>query len=398
LLVVLLAVVGCRGSHHPGPPPLTPPGWLELVESAPVEAGIDQPDIDNTHRVWRAMIDGARERIDLAHFYAANRTGSRLEAVVVALEQAAQRGVVVRFLADATFAARYPATLARIERFGHVRRLVTDGRMEGVLHAKYMVVDRRELYLGSANFDWRALEHIAELGVRLQQADLSRSLAALFEHDWQLAGGAEATRRASDWHVHPVPLAQPAGRVRLVASPPGWLLDERSWDLPALIAWIDAARERVRIQLLNFKAKHRDGRPFVALENALARAAARGVQVELLVSHWSQSKGTIEGLQRLVRDTGASVYLMTVPPHSQGFIPFARVTHSKYMVVDGERAWIGTSNWAGDYFYKGRNVGVLIDSPALAARLDRLFTTMLESGHSAPLHPTRRYPAPRVAK
>ena len=72
---------------------------FELVESYPIETSLDHPDIPDAHDVWLAMIDGARRRIDLAQFYASNRAGSRLEAVVQSLERAADRGVVVRFLA-----------------------------------------------------------------------------------------------------------------------------------------------------------------------------------------------------------------------------------------------------------------------------------------------------------
>ena len=36
----------------------------------------------------------------------------------------------------------------------------------GVLHAKYFIVDDRDAFFGSQNFDWRALEHNYELGAR----------------------------------------------------------------------------------------------------------------------------------------------------------------------------------------------------------------------------------------
>ena len=46
----------------------------------------------------------------------------------------------------------------------------------GVLHAKGMIVDGRTFFLGSQNWDWRALEHIHELGVRVRHPDLARGM------------------------------------------------------------------------------------------------------------------------------------------------------------------------------------------------------------------------------
>ena len=48
----------------------------------------------------------------------------------------------------------------------------------GVLHSKAMVVDREVVFLGSANFDWRALEHIQELGALVHSEPLARAMAA----------------------------------------------------------------------------------------------------------------------------------------------------------------------------------------------------------------------------
>ena len=59
------------------------------------------------------------------------------------------------------------------------------------------------------------------------------------------------------------------------------------------------------------------------------------------------------------------VKLVTIPEWSGGFIPFARVIHAKYLVVDAEHSWLGTSNWSKDYFFKSRNVGIVVNGLAL---------------------------------
>jgi phosphatidylserine/phosphatidylglycerophosphate/cardiolipin synthase-like enzyme len=97
---------------------------LELVESAPLETELDNPDLRNTAEVWLEMVGRARRSLDLAHFYASDQEPSALTRVIEALEAAAARGVKVRFLAEEKFYATYPQTLDRLARLpgAQVRR------------------------------------------------------------------------------------------------------------------------------------------------------------------------------------------------------------------------------------------------------------------------------------
>src|SRR5262249_61959851 len=112
---------------------------------------------------------------------------SRLEPVVQALEAAVARGVRVRFLAEQGFVKTYPDTLERLARAGagvrHLDLRAVPGA-GGILHAKYFLVDDREAFLGSQNFDWRALEHNYELGARVRDPAIVDGLAAIFASDW----------------------------------------------------------------------------------------------------------------------------------------------------------------------------------------------------------------------
>lgn len=374
---------------------------LELVESAPIESPLGAPDLRDAYEVWPELIARARRSIDLAEFYASNAPGSRLEPIVVALEQAMRRGVRVRFLADAGFAKTYPDTLERLERAGaELRRL--EGRLlgGGVLHAKYFLVDGEEVYLGSQNFDWRSLTHIQELGVRVRHPAVAMALAAIFETDWKLAGGVtptDSTGPTGEVKVSPSVLVGGIA-VTPVASPSGRLPDPGLWDLPRLVAMLDGAQRTVRVQLLTYRVTGRDGERFEELDQALRRAATRGVRVQLLVSDWAKRKSSLEALQALVRVPGVEVRFLVVPPWSGGVVPFARVAHAKYLVVDGEHAWVGTSNWERDYFFRSRNVGVLLDSAALGARLDRFFLAGWSSALAEPVDPDRAYTPPRIGE
>ncbi|MCY3003233.1 MAG: phospholipase D-like domain-containing protein, partial [Planctomycetota bacterium] len=187
-------------------------GRLELVESTPLETTLDHPDLADAHEVWLELIGSAKTSIDLAQFYASNQPGSRLEPIVVALESAAARGVKVRFLAEEKFYKTYPETLDRLATKGiDVRRFDVAKSFGGVLHAKFLQVDAREVFVGSQNFDWRSLEHIVELGLRIDLPQSSRAFAAIFECDWKLAGGASLADALAPLRSLPPPVDEFGG-------------------------------------------------------------------------------------------------------------------------------------------------------------------------------------------
>ena len=86
----------------------------------------------------------------------------------------------------------------------------------GIIHAKYMVVDGKQAFIGSQNFDWRSLEHIHETGLRISDATVVSQVQAIFNQDWQ------AQAALADKQAVPLPAAgkEPARTGNyLVASP-----------------------------------------------------------------------------------------------------------------------------------------------------------------------------------
>ena len=414
-VLLFASLLGLAAACRPDAPRVAPPAahqdeeTIELVESPPVETTLDHPDIANAADVWVTMIDRAQRSIDFAEFYASeaepkDRASSLLAPVLTAIERAVARGVRVRFLADSVFAPKYPETLERLRHAGAVVRILDFGvRGGGILHAKYFVVDRAESFVGSQNFDWRALAHIQEIGVRVSSPAIASALLDVLDTDWELAGGAAADTRVGRHVGTPsggAARARTGERVTLTASPKGWLPDESAWELPKLVALLDGATRTIDVQVLTYKTKERDGSPFPTLDDALRRAAARGVRIRLLVSSWASKAGSEERLvlQSLARVPSVEVRVLTIPPWSGGEIPFARVAHAKYMVVDAAlppaKAWVGTSNWEGDYFTKSRNVGVIAEGGALPARLDRVFDDGWSGAYAAPLSAASSPPAP----
>ncbi|TPW15864.1 MAG: Phospholipase D family protein, partial [bacterium] len=363
-----------------------PSGLPLLVESYPDGTTLDT-DLPDAADAWRHLLAAAGRTIDIVEFYVSDNPAgpSDLSAVIDIIKARAREGVHVRLLVEEKFYKTYPTWVIQLDSLDNVesRRLDYAAIAGGILHAKYFVVDGQLAYLGSQNFDWRALEHIQELGIALSDEESVAGLNTLFEMDW--ARGVPIDTKAvgrppRDVTTHErgrgpsrVMVGSDTLSYQLLASPKSDLPAGVAWDLPYLIDMIDSARDSIAVQLLTYKPRSRSGEMWDELDGALRRAAKRGVAVRLLVSNWGKRAGTVEQLQELSQVSGFELRFMNIPEWSGGFIPFARTAHAKYMVVDGRRFWLGTSNWERDYFYNSRNVGIVGVGRALGAELSQFF-------------------------
>lgn len=381
-----------------------PAASIELAESWPSGTVLDHPSIPDAPRVWIEMIQGARKRIDLGHFYAVDQGSSRLTAVIEALEAAGKRGVKLRFLVEKNFRGASEETLARLSKIENLELRKLDSKAAfgaGVMHAKYMLVDGEECFLGSQNFDWRSLEHIQELGVRVRSGSFCAPIQQLFDADWARAADPQATLPASS-KANAATQAPQKARFRgdeVLIQPlasPEERIGSAAWDLDRIRTAIRGAKRSVDVQVMTYRMTGRDKRYFEELEGELKSAAARGVEVRLLVADWCKRKGTIEGLQALEPLDHLAVRMATIPQAASGFIPYARVIHAKYMVVDGNQCWVGTSNWERDYFHESRNFGVFVEGAAFGKELQGFFDSGWSSPYSAPVDPKAAYEAPRI--
>ncbi|MEI7530086.1 MAG: phospholipase D-like domain-containing protein, partial [Elusimicrobiota bacterium] len=68
-----------------------------------------------------------------------------------------------------------------------------------------------------------------------------------------------------------------------------------------------------------------------------------------------------------------------------------RVDHSKYMVFDGDKALLSTSNWAPDYFSDTRGAALIIDGEGGAAPLEDIFERSWNGPYVSPVDPAKNY-------
>jgi len=382
---------------------------IQLVESVPAETKLGIPETARTLPVWLNLIGSADRTIDMEVFYISNKQGEALVQVIDALKTAASRGVVIRIIADAKMAGTYPETLEELNRLPNisVRRISYFDKLGGVMHAKYFVVDSKELFVGSQNMDWRALQHIHELGVRISNEKLAKLTERIFNLDWEIAAGEEQLLPAELPPIPPElridannPLRLPVASGQEIVfyptfSPQQAIFPGMEWDQTQIVKLMNEAKKRIEFQLLSYSpVSHREF--FAALDNAIRGAAARGVRVRMILSNWNTRQPGIQYLKSLQVVPNIEVRISTIPPYSGGFIPYGRVEHCKYMVVDDTLAWIGTSNWSYSYFHTSRNLGLVFESGYINSLVHKIFMKGWDSGYAAPLDLCKEYVPPDV--
>lgn len=374
----------------------------ELVYTAPIETTLGRPELRAPEIVWPELIRKARSRIDIGQFYAqlrpagpgavSDEPGRAIEPVLTALREAGRRGVRIRFFIDKNLEADSAESLAELRRLPNSEVHVVSWEQlhgAGVHHAKYLVIDGATVCVGSHNFDWRSLRHTQELGVCLADAQVVAGVQAIFERDFGEQPAAPV----------PLPAAPPERDLYLVASPasrnPVGVGDAEA----ELVRLIGSARTELAAQVLLYAPLYQHGplrgRYYGVLDQALRAAATRGVRVRLLVSSWNADRPAISHLKSLALLPNVEIRMVTIPQARSGFIPFARVIHSKFLVIDGETLWLGTSNWVGGYLDQARNLELVLRRPELAKKARALHQDLWDSPYAETLRPEKEYPLPR---
>ena len=341
----------------------------EVVLTVPVETEVGVAGLRSTGEVWLDLIQNAKSNIDIEHFYLSDEPGESLEPVLKALKDAAKRGVEVRLLLDKKFFATYPEPALSLGKLSHFTFKTIDFEKVagGVQHAKFMIVDGNRFYVGSANMDWRALKHIHEVGIAGDSLAVVEKLQSVFTWDW---GNSALPVRG-----------QNNGNIKVVASPDTQLPAGVSHNLPEILSLLNGANSEIELSVYELSTKVY-GDPtgkWTILFDALAQAVARGVTVNVVMDE-SKFKADEKALANL-RAKGVNLRLVRFPTFSGGEIPYARVLHSKFLIVDRKRAWVGTDNWSKNYFYNSRGVGLILNDDAIIRPLQMVFEKLWKVAH-----------------
>lgn len=369
----------------------------EIVTSIPVETELRSDITPNTATVWKNMVDSAEKSIDMAFFYIVSKKNELLEHTINSLINASNRGVKIRILTDIKMKKNSLPLIRRLEKYKNFKIVIFDWSKltKGILHAKYFIIDDSEAFLGSQNFDWRSLKHIHETGVVIKDHKIVHELKSIFEVDWEYNSGKKS---AYDFKkVRKTGKNFYKKKIFIAASPEKYNPPGIPGSLKIILTFINSAKKSIRVQLLDYKTSiWGKQEQFLELDNALKKAALRGVNVKIIVSDWNLRKPGVESLKKLSGFNGIKIRFIKIPQSHNGFIPYSRVVHSKVMRIDDDILMIGTSNWSSDYFYRSRNIELFIKNRKMAKKLDTLFNDLWSSKYSKSITREGHYIPPRI--
>jgi phosphatidylserine/phosphatidylglycerophosphate/cardiolipin synthase-like enzyme len=373
---------------------------IEFVESIPLETNLDNPDIRNTQEVWLEMINNAKSSIDIEQFYVSNEKGEPLDTIIYSIISSANRGIKIRIISDANMYKTYPETLDSLSKVTNIEvRIIDFGKIAGgIQHSKFFIIDGEQMFLGSQNFDWRALKHIHELGVKIIDVDITQTFQGVFNLDWDLSKSDDPKSVMAKYikvrFKNPVKTFIDGNDTMIITpvySPTGFIPQESFWDIPRIISMIDSAKSKVILQFLSYNPLSRDDTYFSGLDSALYRAGDRGVNVQMIISDWNLGKKSIGYLKDLSSHKNIQVKYSAIPEWSGGYISFARVEHCKYIVADENICWLGTSNAEKSYYYDSRNIGLIIKSNKFSKRLTDIFTKSWNGTYTTLIEKDKEY-------
>ncbi|XP_062546616.1 5'-3' exonuclease PLD3-like [Armigeres subalbatus] len=371
---------------------------IQIVESIPEGLVYPKgsPTFMSTYEAWNDLIGLAKSSIEIGSFYwtllredVYNHSSAwQGEDIFKLLLETGLAGDVSIKIAQSAPTAANPCLDTEVlhNRKAADVRSVDFPRLfgGGVLHSKVWIIDRKHFYVGSANMDWRSLTQVKELGVLATNCScLSKDIAKIFDVYWDM--GVPNSQIPKQWpdtyatkyNANNTLSVEFNNNFKvdtyISSSPPPMSTNGRSHDIDAIINVIQKAEKFIHISVMDYvpltlytpKTHY-----WPIIEDALRRAAIdRRISVRLLISYWKHSRdsenhflSSIEALSNCMKGVNIEVKRFVVPAtEDQEKIPFGRVNHNKYMVTDNT-AYIGTSNWSGDYFIDTAGIGLVMSS------------------------------------
>ncbi|XP_033953460.1 5'-3' exonuclease PLD3 [Pseudochaenichthys georgianus] len=395
---------------------------IVLLESIPegltFNSSTPHPSI---YQAWLNLMAEARSSVDIASFYwtLTNKdtgthepSANQGETVLKTLAKLSGK-VSVRIAVNTPQHSQPQDDLRLLNASGaNIREVNVKKLTSGVLHTKFWVVDKKHIYIGSANMDWRSLTQVKELGAVVYNCScLAADLGKIFEAYWFLG---ESDTVPSPWPPSfstnynkdtplELPLNNTPSNVYLSSSPPSFCGTGRTGDLQSILSVMEDAQSFIYIAVMNYLPTMEFSHPkryWADIDTQLRRVSyEKRVRVRLLISCWASTQPIMFPFLKSL----ASVYdpksgldiqvrLFVVPATpQQKEIPFARVNHNKYMVTD-KIAYIGTSNWSGDYFVSTAGSALVVNQTAsessettVQSQLQAVFERDWDSAYSTPL-------------
>jgi phosphatidylserine/phosphatidylglycerophosphate/cardiolipin synthase-like enzyme len=288
----------------------------------------------------KAAIDNAQSTIDMAIY------NISLENVVNALISAHQRGVKVRLVMESE--AMDKKQPARLRASGIP--IIGDQR-EGLMHNKFTVIDRKEVWTGSMNYTSTSAYMDFNNLVRLTSPEAAQDYTVEFEEMFTDNLFGPDTRTAT-----PYPSVNIGGSiVNIYFSPDDGVAEK-------IVSSIRGAKESVDFLAYSFTSNEISA---ALLERARAGVAIRGVFDE------SQVETNTGGEYSPLKKAGINVHLDGIPG----------LMHSKVFIIDHKIIITGSYNFSSSAEHVNDENLIIIHDPKVASAFTANFETVFSTSH-----------------
>ena len=310
------------------------------------------------------LISQAREEVLLALSDLRAYADGATDALLSSLCRAAEKGAAVYVLLEKSTRPLLPeqeAAWTRLQACGAKMR--TDAE-DVTLHAKFAVLDRRIVVVGSTHWTKSALTGSVQVDVILEDERLAETFRAFFFYLWE---GKLRTKTRLPQDPWPEPAVIP-------------LLDfpETNGHFQAALRLLETAEAEILLLLYQFAyyPQYPDS-PSTRLFQALTEASKRGVKVQALLEGGENDPS----LSETNRFTSA---LLSTYGLAARLDRLGTTMHAKCLIVDRRHVLISSANWNYSSLAKNVEAGVLIlGVPELAQTLSAYFAELWEK--SVPL-------------
>ncbi len=275
-----------------------------------------------------ALIDGAQSTLDVQMYL------FTLDALATKLVAAKNRGVAVRLLLDPDHEGNQNVTPKLTSGGVNWKKAPTIYEFS---HAKYLIVDKTQVVIMSANWNQDAFTSERNYGVIDRDPEDISDLQAVFNQDWALASG--QTVEVLDLSC-----------TRLIVSPTN--------SRQRILEHIGSATATLDIEAMYVSETN--------VRNAIGAAKTRGVNVRVITNEATD--------ESVVYFKGLGIPVKTPKPFS---------LHAKLIIAD-DVAFVGSINYSLTSLSKNREVGALVFEPSAFAPIQSQFDADWTSSVAVP--------------
>ena len=339
ILILISALYQLSANFLPHSPTKVP------ASDSTIELYSNQTQDDLTHLYVQA-IEQAKSSITLVIYALTD------QAITQALYKKSEAGIPVYIVSDAKAS---PGLTKKLPKATIIRRVG-----EGLMHQKILVIDQKQVWLGSSNFTPSSLKVHGNLVIGIDNPALAEALTTRIK-SMDEEGGVSS----------PLLHKETAAGFQNIEL---WVLPDDPTAVRRMIELFRSAKKSIKVAMFTWTR--------VDFTQELLAAAKRGVKVEAVIDRYA-GKGAGAKVVKMLEDGKIPVRLST----GKGLL------HHKFAYIDDRILINGSANWTAAAFKTNDDVFMVVDplTPEQQAKMNTLWQILLkESDKPGALSNTQR--------